>query len=193
MISAQEPRWQHVNAQGGPMLELAYWIGDTPGVATGAELDRFWDNSEGNAERVVVFHFHVNENTNWVAHVDGRTRVGIQSVQLFHGYDADAQPGQAWRVKNTASTRDGFGCPDEELWYVGTGTTQPSNQLPADQTFFERFQRWSRMLFDDGYLATRGLNLILTGGATVNNGGNQDIDPNNAGMLLRGGIRHPAW
>lgn len=86
----------------------------------------------------------------------------IPSVQVFHGYDTDAQPGQVWRVENTASTRDGFGCPDEELWYVGAGTTLPSNQLPADQTFFERFQRWSRMLFDDGYLATRGLNLTLT-------------------------------
>ncbi|KAK1532412.1 glycosylhydrolase family 18-9 [Colletotrichum costaricense] len=192
-LSLHYARWQHVNAQGGPMLELAYWIGDTPGVPTGSELNRFRDNSEGNEERFVVFHFHVNERTNWIAHVDGRTRVGIQSVQVFHGYDTDAQPGQAWRVENTASTRDGFGCPDEELWYVGAETDLPSDQLPADQTFFERFQRWSRMLFDDGYLATRGLNLILTGGATVNNGGNQDLDPNNAGMLLRGGMAHPAW
>jgi len=192
-LSLHYARWQHLNRQGGPMLELAYWIGDTPGVPTGAELDRFRDSSEGNAERFVVFHFHINEETNWLAHVDGRTRIGVQSVQVFHGYDSDGREDVAWRVDNTASTRDGFACPEDELWYIGAATTLPTNQIAEDATFFERLQRWSQMLFDEGYLASRGANLILTGGSTVTNNGQRDIDPNDAGRLLRGGATHPAW
>ncbi|KAK1622587.1 hypothetical protein BDP81DRAFT_485358 [Colletotrichum phormii] len=198
-LSLHYARWQHIDNQGGPMLELAYWIGRTPGVPEGSDFDRFRDEWEHEEERWVVFHFHVNQDIDWVAHVDGRTRVGVQALRVFHGYESNEVPGsgQAWRVDNTGSNseRDGFSCPDDQLWWVGSERDLPTDQFEFDMVFFERFQQWGRVLFDDGYLATRGLDLIFTnqGGSRVNNNGNEDLNPDNQGLLLRGGRAHPGF
>lgn len=63
-------RWQYMTGtatQGhtaGPFLELAYWVGATPGVAptqveeTANRLDRYRDSATPNTDRWVMFHLH---------------------------------------------------------------------------------------------------------------------------------------
>lgn len=163
-LSLHYARWQHLSRQGGPQLELAYWIGRSPGTASGTAMNRYRDGTTAGTERWVVFHFHMNVETAWVARVGGRTRVGVQAVRVFHGTESNERAGQAWRVDGTGdgAYRDGFRCPEDALWYVGAETTLPGNQDDRDAEFFNLFQRWGRRLFDEGYLATRGLNLIFT-------------------------------
>lgn len=63
-------RWQYMTGiatQGhaaGPFLELAYWIGENPGVTptqleeTGYNLDQYRDLTTPNTDRWVMFHLH---------------------------------------------------------------------------------------------------------------------------------------
>jgi hypothetical protein len=63
-------RWQHMTGGGtrghgpGPFLELAYWIGPSPGVAPTAaderrmNLNRYRDSNTAGTDRWVIFHIH---------------------------------------------------------------------------------------------------------------------------------------
>ncbi|CCF35614.1 chitinase [Colletotrichum higginsianum] len=69
-----------------------YWIGPTPGVAGGNDIyrDPYMANG-GPQDRWVVFHMHIDEGTQWLRTINGRTHVGIRSVQVFHGYESNSR------------------------------------------------------------------------------------------------------
>lgn len=86
-LSVHYARWQYVASQGGPMLELAYWIGSTPGQspAPGVDNNREYRDtytpSGGQEDRWVVMHLHINEDTEWLGvFEDGYTHMGVESL-----------------------------------------------------------------------------------------------------------------
>ncbi|KAF2275570.1 glycoside hydrolase, partial [Westerdykella ornata] len=192
-------RWQYQTGTGsgappGPFLEVAYWIGPNRGVAptqaeeTNLNLNQYRDRRTPPArpanapdDRWVVFHLHINPETQVFNRLNGRTRVGIQRVSMFHGQRrTGAQIG--WRVDNSQygdlnARGPGFDCIDvpelttrNALWYVGTPAR---GSLPAG-SFYDRFSVWANALFNTGYLATPGISPIVRG-ATFDNNGDIDI------------------
>ncbi|KAK2035450.1 hypothetical protein LX32DRAFT_647515 [Colletotrichum zoysiae] len=195
-LSLHYARWQNLPRQNGPMLELAYWIGRTPGVAGGNDVyrDPYMANG-GPPDRWVVFHMHIDEATQWLRTINGRTHVGVRSVQVFHGYESNTRGAEAWRVENTdgdRNSRDGFTCEeDDAVWYPGAAVELPTGTgTESDNVFFDRFQRWGERLFNDGYLGSRALELLMNGYATLPNG---DIDPAIPGRVQWRGTTHPGW
>ncbi|KAL0940480.1 glycosylhydrolase family 18-9 [Colletotrichum truncatum] len=195
-LSLHYARWQNLPNQNGPMLELAYWIGRTPGVAGGNDMyrDPYMANG-GPEDRWVVFHMHIDEGTQWLRTINGRTHVGVRSVQVFHGYESNVRGDTAWRVENTdgeRNSRDGFTCEeDDAVWYPGAAVQLPTGTgTETDNVFLDRFQRWGQRLFNDGYMGSRALELLLSGFATMPNG---DIDPAIPGRVQWRGVPHPAW
>ncbi|KAK2763376.1 glycosylhydrolase family 18-9 [Colletotrichum kahawae] len=195
-LSLHYARWQYLSNQNGPMLELAYWIGRTPGVAGGNDIYRDPDMANGGPQdRWVVFHMHIDVDTDWLRTINGRTHVGIRSIQVFHGYESNVHNGNAWRVDNTdgnRNSRDGFRCREEgALWFPGAAVQLPiGTGTESDELFFSQFQQWGERLFNDGYMGSRALELILSGFQTLSNG---DIDPNNPGRIQWRNRLHPAW
>ncbi|KAK4233286.1 glycosylhydrolase family 18-9 [Achaetomium macrosporum] len=194
-LSLHYARWVYLRNQGGPMLELAYWIGPVPGQPGGS--DRYRDNTRptnGRPDRWVVVHLHINERTNWLRSFNGRTYVGIQSVQIFHGQETNEIEGQgAWRVDNTGSrsTRRGYRCPENTLWYFGAPVAIPGSS-PADEAmrqYWQNLRDWALRLFNSGYVASPGLSLILRNPVRLING---DYDPSSR-TLLGQGENHPDY
>lgn len=183
---------------------MAYWIGPNRGVAptqaqeTNLNLNQYRDRRTPPArpanapdDRWVVFHLHINPETQVFNRLNGRTRVGIQRVSMFHGQRrTGAQIG--WRVDNSQygdlnARGPGFDCIDvpdlttrNALWYVGTPAR---GSLPAG-SFYDRFSVWANALFNTGYLATPGISPIVRGATFDNNG---DIDIGSSPAFLERG------
>ncbi|KAM7214825.1 hypothetical protein V8F06_009815 [Rhypophila decipiens] len=126
-LSLHYARWAFLENQDGPMLELAYRIGRVPGQeGPPATHDRYRDNhrnTNGRLERWVMFHIHIRTgperaapNTQFLQQINGRTYIGVENIQVFHGYQSDqTNPQSAWRVSNTdgmRNDRDPLWCPD---------------------------------------------------------------------------------
>lgn len=205
-LSLHYARWQYVPNQGGPMLELAYWIGSTPGQVPAPGVDNNHEYRDtytpngGQDDRWVVMHLHINEETEWLrVFQDGRTYMGVESLQFYHGYRARTQPGVSWRVDGWGSRegqrneRGGMDCRDREpngLWWVGAPLTIDESLQGADRTFEVNFQTWSQRLFNDGYASSRGLRLIVTDYTRLANG---DIDSNEYFRVVAIDESHPDW
>lgn len=197
-LSLHYARWQYIANQGGPMLELAYWIGPVPGQPGGD--DRYRDTvtqNDGNPDRWVVMHLHINVETEWLRSFNGRTHVGVQSLRILHGHQTTTAGEGAWRVDNGdgngRNSRDGMDCRDHRgLWYVGAPVNVPdeSDATEADRLFWGRFRAWSDRLFNSGYVASTSLDLILTGTTRLANG---DIDPEASFRVVRYREDHPGW
>jgi chitinase len=142
-------------------------------------------------DRWVVFHLHINPEMQVFNRLNGRTRVGIQRVSMFHGQRrTGAQIG--WRVDNSQygdlnARGPGFDCIDvpdlttrNALWYVGTPAR---GSLPAG-SFYDRFSVWANALFNTGYLATPGISPIVRGATFDDNG---DIDIGSSPAFLERG------
>ncbi|GJC97834.1 Chitinase [Colletotrichum higginsianum IMI 349063] len=145
-----------------------YWIGPTPGVAGGNDIyrDPYMANG-GPQDRWVVFHMHIDEGTQWLRTINGRTHVGIRSVQVFHGYESNVRGNTAWRVENTdgrRNSRDGLTCEEEEaVWYPGADVELPiGTGTESDDVFYRQFQQWGDRLFNDSYMGSRALELLLS-------------------------------
>lgn len=186
-LSLHYARWQRDRY--GPLLEIAYWIGPTPSQAGGSDdfRDAVTQGNDDQHDNWVVFHFHIeidDPNTPWLASFNGRTHVGVTSLQVFHGQEPNQITG-AWRVDSlngVRNARDGFDCPEniDGYWYVGA----PRDNLPTDDAFYDTFHRWGVSLFESGYLGSEGVSLILQSPAYLANG---DVDPNNYSRVLRYG------
>ncbi|KAM5437742.1 putative chitinase [Microsporum ferrugineum] len=176
------------NAPAGPFLELAYWIGRTPGVQdSNSELNRYRDLERALGDDWVIFHLHMDPESEILRNVGGRTYIGITYITVFHSQDYRGHE-RGWRVQVTQTgyenERDGFDCPQDEYssaWYIGT--VHDASQLsPEDQAFYMELDTWGRRLFNDGYTGRLGTSAIIQGGGTLANG---DIDPNNYGYIVR--------
>jgi chitinase len=198
-LSLHYARWQYprgtaTGAVPGPMLELAYWIGPTPGVESNdVRLDRYRDATPrgGVRDTYVVFHLHLEEGTEMLRNVQGRTYMGIPRLSFFHGQDITVDSNGGWRVDNEDpagfNSRAGFNCPEDgigqALWYIGT-PLDLHGLSDGELRFWNRLDTWARNLFNAGYTGTAGQGLIFQSGAMLPNG---DIDPGNPGILLRPG------
>ncbi|KAI1182685.1 chitinase [Nemania serpens] len=189
-LSLHYARWQWYNggqdAEPGPFLELAYWIGPTPGVATGTAYDQFRDtglrDAEDGTDRWAVIHMHFGRDPrNWLIGENGQIYAGTPGIRFFHG-QAVAPAGElgGWRVDGDErvrphTARQGWDCPEGEgLWYVGYPDTPTDSDILLLQRFGERLHR-------EGYLNTEGLRLIIE----PPTGPSGDINPENPGYLVR--------
>lgn len=174
------------------MLELAYWIGRTPGSADNdPALNRYRDLSRSQTanptDRWVVFHLHMLEDSEMLRSIQGRTYMGVNRITMFHGQNVRWQGG-AWRVDNRdfggLNARDGFDCAEEEeLWYVGSPRSNSALQ-GNELRFFNTLQTWAVNLYNNGYVGDAALSLIFQTPALLPNG---HIDPSNPGMLQHPG------
>ncbi|RYO92560.1 hypothetical protein DL766_002359 [Monosporascus sp. MC13-8B] len=195
-LSLHYARWQWAwgaesNAPAGPFLELAYWIGPDPGVATTGDTryDRYRDMTyrspqQGGPDLWVVFHMHIDpSDPTWLASEGGHTYMGVPGFRIFHGQEARPfnDDDGAWRVEggggSQLTARHGWDCPEDQgYWYVG---------MPWDSTgaprMLQLMQRWGEQLWNDGYASTLGLRLIIE----PNDDFGQEIDPESPGYLVR--------
>ncbi|EFY94032.1 glycoside hydrolase family 18 protein [Metarhizium robertsii ARSEF 23] len=182
-------RWQYQEGQAtasapGPILELAYWIGPQPGVHTeDAELDQYRDTTARNApdDRWVVFHLHVDPTREWLRRINGHTYLGVDYLSVYHGQEVRGARGRyAWRVQNIDSgylnARDGFSCDSvgDGLWYVGS-----PRAVEGQEPWYQLVQEWSEVIYNQGYVRSPGIRLILEGG----NPPSGEIDPQDPGVL----------
>ncbi|KAL0471580.1 hypothetical protein QR685DRAFT_207802 [Neurospora intermedia] len=192
-LSPHYARWQWIDGvrAAGPMLELAYWIGPNPGQPSGTQYDRYRDThtpNHGDPDRWVVFHFHINADFDrypYLREVNGRTYIGVQSISVFHANEFNSRSGGgAWRVQgnvnvDTRVRRDGFVCPEDELWYIGTDEGLP---LISDE-LQRNLRQWARNLFEDDYLASESIALIMRDLVFYNNGEINVEDSENADFM----------
>ncbi|KAI8931692.1 hypothetical protein NX059_011339 [Plenodomus lindquistii] len=143
-LSLHYARWQWYNGREGgraptrpgPMLELAYWIGPTPGVwnpqlDTIYQLWRYRDlrtigrRDPFRRDRWVVFHLHFDSTHVFFNH-SHHTYTAIDSITVFHGNEARPAAGGGWEVNwqgtsanyNTARTviRCPYTVPEGSTW-----------------------------------------------------------------------------
>lgn len=191
-LSLHYARWQWYNNEPrGPLLELAYWIGPQPGVATtgNSAYDQYRDTTQRDnqwgRDRWAVFHLHFTQNPReWlITGEDGNTYAGVPGIRFFHGQEAAPQTvdSGAWRVDGQTAqrpytARHGWDCPDEGgLWYVGypDQPTDPDVQL---------LQRFGERLYREGYVNLEGLRLIIE---PPNGAPASELNPENPGYLVR--------
>ncbi|RYP78993.1 hypothetical protein DL769_003083 [Monosporascus sp. CRB-8-3] len=126
-LSLHYARWQYQREREsrsapGPFLELAYWIGPSPGIASNdPNLNQYRDRTPRQ-----VFHLHIDPTMDWLQSINGHTYMGVTNMQVYHGQETrPAAGGYAWRIDNQDHTvlteRSGWHCLQEEgsLWYVG--------------------------------------------------------------------------
>lgn len=128
---------------------------------------------------------HVNpQEPNWLMSHDGHTYMGIPGFRVFHGQVARSfsPSAGAWRVDGNLATnpltaRRGWDCPESEggYWYVGYPDTSTTTQ-------YERMQRWGEMLWNEGYVSTPGLRLIVEPPEGDLGG---EVDPERPGYVVR--------
>ncbi|KAF3491741.1 chitinase [Arthroderma uncinatum] len=183
--------WSHgtsSNSPPGPFLELAYWIGRTPGVPDpNTELNIYRDTEAAVGDRWVVFHLHIDPVSEVLRNVGGRTYIGTPHITVFHAQHYRGN-GPGWRVDGRRmgyeNTRDGFNCPqegvDSAVWYIGV-THDTTGLTGADEDFYRELYIWGIGLFYDGYAGSLGVSAIMQGGNTLANG---DIDPDNYGSII---------
>ncbi|KAI5455806.1 chitinase [Mariannaea sp. PMI_226] len=192
-------RWEWYNGgrsglPPGPMLELAYWIGPEPGIIDPDEdlndyRDNSWPRSVAEPDRWVVFHLHMDPETEWLREIQGRTYVGITSVQFFHSQWVNQRGSTVWRAQGAGqrATRDGIDCPVDlrSVWYIGSPRDFPTDGVSAeDLRVMEALQSWGEVLFNQGYVGFPAMSLILN---QFDNTATE-IDPHNPGELVyRGG------
>ncbi|KAL0258443.1 hypothetical protein SLS55_005936 [Diplodia seriata] len=195
-LSLHYARWQFFRAAAdninpGPFLEVAYWIGPTPGVQptedeeSSLRLDAYRDSTHTDTDRWVVFHFHFNWDQDLLRNIDGRTYIGTSTIRMFHGQWAEYE-NQGYRVHNRArhgmNSRSAFDCPDSTShWYIGRPAVDTTFLDRADRDFYDLVQAWGERLFNDGYAGRAGVSRIFTGGSRLANG---DMDPDSPGTLL---------
>lgn len=153
------------------MLEVAYWIGRTPGVTPGAQeeagfqLSQYRDpdnthqiNGVTRRDNWVVFHLHFDPSDNRrlfrrVTVSDGteQIQIGTFSMRMFHGQTADMRyGGNNRRVANRATGSGGentrspaYTCPPRTVWYMGELTGAFPAWNPSDPgTRYEMMLRW---------------------------------------------------
>ena len=87
-LSLHYLRW--INANGNQViLELAFWIGPTPGTAPSAAFRAQYADSTHTAatDRWVVFHFHIDLDTRTFLPNADNWYLGVVTVGLYHGQD----------------------------------------------------------------------------------------------------------
>ncbi|WPJ63608.1 hypothetical protein SMAC4_13660 [Sordaria macrospora] len=192
-LSPHYARWQWIDGarRTGPMLEMAYWIGPNAGQPSGSQYDRYRDThtlNHGEPDRWVVFHFHINADFNsypYLWETNGHTYIGVQSIQVFHAHESTGPTnGGAWRVQGNSNAdartqRDGFVCPEDELWYIGTDEGLPSG---SDQ-LQRNLRQWAQNLFNEGYLSSESIALIMRDLTFYNNGEINVQDSSNADFM----------
>ena len=174
------------------MLELAYWIGPTPGVTESNPTYNIYRDGNQLHDRYVMMHLHVIEASEMLRNIAGRTYLGVAQHQVYHASDIRWQVGGGWRVEGRDfggfNSRDGWECPGtpgESLWYIGS--PRDLTGLDQDNTiFWTSLQRWAEDLFRAGYVGGPAQTLLFRGSATLVNG---DINPANPGQLVRAGDR----
>lgn len=120
--------------------------------------------------------------TSFLRNIDGTVYFGVERITVFHGFDiwVPATENQAWRVLNGdngeggRNQRSGFRCPELEgrpttLW---VGAPRDVDHLEND--FETAFAQWTYRLFDEGYVARPGQELILEPAPRLPDG---QIDP----------------
>ncbi|KAF1953102.1 hypothetical protein CC80DRAFT_570981 [Byssothecium circinans] len=167
--------------QQGPMLEMIYWIGTTPGVYNeqedvNFELWRYRDNyiTRGrygsHRSRFVGLHFHFDGTLENRPHLftttaDGRTSVGINAISMFH-----AAAAEVWRGTTIAITRDRgsndynsrsvIRCPrvgrEQPLMHAG-----PSPIALWDDPLYRRLELFLTSLVNLGYLSAPSFRYIM--------------------------------
>ncbi|RYP08310.1 hypothetical protein DL765_008852 [Monosporascus sp. GIB2] len=135
-------RWQWAwgaesNAPAGPFLELAYWIGPDPGVATTGNTR--YDPVPGHEAqkpstrglRSVVFHMHIDQSDpTWLIREGGHTYMGIPGFRIFYGQEARPFNNNdgAWRAegggRSQLTARHGWDCPEDEGYWRSTPRLQ---------------------------------------------------------------------
>lgn len=159
----------------GPFLEIAYWIGPTPGVAptaaeeTNLRLNIYRDTTRGRTgrDRWVVFHIHFVPGPNLLADFEGRTFIGTPSIRMYHGQTASVTRG-AIRVDNrdtgttiAINSRSPLvNCPQGSLWYIGMPTVVPQTS-DASEAFAIEIQQWGHSLWDNHYVDSLSLQYIF--------------------------------
>jgi hypothetical protein len=180
------------------MLELAYWIGPTPGVENhDAQLDRYRDATQPPdrapvRDRYVIFHLHLDRASEMLRTIGGRTYMGIPHITLFHGQETELEPDGGWRVDNRdaagVNARAGFDCPYHgdgtgTIWYIGSPQNLENQGFSeSDLRFWRQLDLWATNLFSGGYTGVAGQSLIFQGGVRLPNG---DIDARNPGTEIR--------
>ena len=184
----------------GPLLEIAYWIGPSPGVTptaaqeTSMNLNQYRDRSRGRTgtDRWVVFHIHFHPGPHLLDDWDETTYIGTNSIRMYHGQTASVTRG-AIRVDNRdtdarsghtpINSRSGLvTCPDNTPWYIGMPTVVPS--LPnVEQQFQIELQDWGRSLWENNYVNSNSLSYIFNVNAW-NRYGEIDLDAGQPSLSL---------
>jgi chitinase len=189
--------WAGARHPPGPMLELVYWIGRTPGNLEDRETELWYDRQyrhfwhtrpDGDGDRWVVFHLHTEPGPGAFRSFGGRTYLGTPFIQMYHGHQVLTNH-NPWRVdpRGAHTNRAGFNCPiDGNLrpaYYVGArlGTTELTE---ADQQFYAALQLWGESLFMAGYTGPHGQRLVYDQARRLPNG---DIDPDHTGPPVENG------
>ncbi|KFA50333.1 hypothetical protein S40293_09933 [Stachybotrys chartarum IBT 40293] len=198
-LSLHYARWEWAegrasNALPGPFLELAYWIGPTPGVQTtdDREYDVFRDSTSRpnhiGDDLWVVFHIHFESpgrrnDPNIRPRMfeygpDGRTYVGTPTITVFHAQDSlpidedDFGNPVDWRVSG-----------GEQLTTTARRTWQCSVPENEDRSYwFIGSPRWGRGLHSGGYVGLTGLRLIVS--PPRGTGLHEPIDPDELGWVV---------
>ncbi|CAG7566318.1 unnamed protein product [Fusarium equiseti] len=200
-------RWQYMSgasseANAGPFLELAYWIGQDPGNAAEVfDRSEFEDGTYRTEDRWVVFHFHIGHPVpaqhdpdfdqppmDWIAEDGGHSYMGVEAVSVYHGQRVwGAGSGMyAWRVdgRDTAfNARSTYVCGEDGLWYVGTEARAGTWDMRPRGRAMRALERFGMMLWEQGYVRGPGLRLILEGGDLHYQGG-REINPLDPGRVL---------
>jgi chitinase len=171
----------------GPFLELAYWIGQTPGQTdSNVALNRYRDGQQPG-DRFAVLHLHTLPRSELLRNEGGRTYIGINRIQVYHAEHTRLVFGGGWRVdgrdRGGVNSRDGWECPgtaEESLWYIGS-PRDLTDLTGADVQFWAALQTWAQNLFATGYVGAPAQTLITRGSAFLANG---DIDPRNIGQII---------
>lgn len=80
--------------------------------------------------------------------------------------------------------RDGFDCDEDlgDLWHIGS----PRHIENRDEPWVHLLQAWSKRIYQQSYVKSPGLALILE--PDLASGHGEEIDPHHPGTLSRGGM-----
>ncbi|RAR12571.1 glycosylhydrolase family 18-9 [Stemphylium lycopersici] len=188
-LSLHYARWEWYNGNaefpGGPMLELAYWIGPVPGGWTPQtehehQLWRYRDMTRprrydaGERDRWVVIHLHFR-NEAFLADFDGHTYAGYSAMTMFHAHRAvvDAD-GLGWRVdgggggpsggRDSRNRRTILSCPGDPEYRDGYRSgnrmhigDQPSSLHANPSSDLSELFKFHEHLYVQGYVNAPGL------------------------------------
>ena len=207
-------------ARPGPLLEVAYWIGRTPGVVPGEQeeqgyqLHTFRDpeneqqvNGRTVRDNWVMFHLHFDPaDPHLFRHVTiaGTEEVQIStfSVRMYHGQTSDMYwGGNNRRVANRDTGAGGvntrsatYTCPRNTRWYLGDTGEVPAwtdNDPPAG---YDAALRWfARHLQAAHVLDYEGLNYAWNVDSWVTNNYDTNHVPTPRSRNPRGAAYRDSW